>query len=160
MSSPLGGWGLGNSSYFNETPDFFSNASFGADTSGSLGSFGSNPLSTGGILNVGNSSGSGTSYGGGFGGLGQFAPLIAGRFGSMLAGNANTAQSAQNAMNTSIGMFDVNQGVTASNRRQAIFDEMMAPIQASRIKMNPEYRRGQLRDTLRDRGTRYSAFVG
>jgi hypothetical protein len=161
MSSPLGGWGLGNSSYFNETPDFFSNASFGVDTSGSLGSFGGNPLSTGGILNVGNSSGSGASYGGGgFGGLGQFGSLLAGKFGSMLMGNANTAQSAQSAMNTSIGMFDVNQGITAANRRQAIYDEMMAPIQASRIKMNPEYRRGQLRDALRDRGTRYSAFIG
>jgi hypothetical protein len=145
----------------------FDSPSFGVDSTGAFGGIGSslnqNPLGGFGGLNVGGFTGAAPSYGGGgggFGGLGQFAPLIAGRFGSMLAGNANTAQSAQNAMNTSIGMFDVNQGVTASNRRQAIFDEMMAPIQASRIKMNPEYRRGQLRDTLRDRGTRYSAFVG
>ena len=160
MSSPLGGWGLGNSSYFNETPDFFSNASFGVDTSGSLGSFGGNPLSTGGILNVGNSSGSGASYGGGgFGGLGQFGSLLAGKFGSMLMGNANTAQSAQDAINTSIGMFDVNQGVTAANRRQAIYDEMMAPIYASRIKMNPEYRRGQVRDMMLGNWTPTSALL-
>jgi hypothetical protein len=102
----------------------------------------------------------GAQPGSGFGSLAQFAPLIAGRFGAMMAGNANTAQSAQNAMGTSIGMFDVNQGVTAANRRQAIFDEMMAPIQAARIKMNPDYRRGQLRDTLRNLNTSYSAFVG
>jgi len=158
MSSPLGGWGLGNSSYFNETPDFFSNPSFGADTSGSFGSFGGSPLSTGGILNVGNSSGSGASYSGG--GFGQFAPLLAGRLGTMLMGNANTAQSATNAMDTSIGMFDVNQGVTAANRRQAIFDEMMAPLLAARVKENEGYRRGQRRDALRDLGTRYSAFIG
>jgi hypothetical protein len=162
MSSPLGGWGLGNSSYFNEAPDYFFNSSFGTDSAGAFGSFGGSPLATSGILGAGGSSGSGASYGGGggFGSLAQFAPLLAGRFGSMLAGNANTAQSAQNAMGTSIGMFDVNQGVTAANRRQAIFDEMMAPIQASRIKMNPEYRRGQLRDTLQTGTGRYSAFVG
>lgn len=95
----------------------------------------------------------------GFGGLGQFAPLIAGKFGSMLMSNANTAQSAQNAMNTSIGMFDVNQGIAAADRRRAIYEDAMAPIRASRIKANPDYRRGQLRDTLMNLGNRYSAFV-
>ena len=96
---------------------------------------------------------------GGFGGLGQFAPLIAGRFGSMLMGNANTAQSAQNAMGTSIGMFDVNQGIAAADRRRAIYEDMMNPIRASRIKMNPEYRRGQVRDTLLSSPGRYSALM-
>jgi len=143
----------------------FDNPVFGADTAGAFGgvgdSLGNNPFGGFGGLNVGGFTGSAPSYGGGGGsGLGQFLPLLAGRFGSMMAGNANTAQSAQNAMGTSIGMFDVNQGVTAANRRQAIFDEMMAPIQASRIKMNPEYRRGQLRDTLQTGAGRYSAFVG
>lgn len=146
---------------------FFNNPVFGTDTASAFGgvgdSLGSNPFGGFGSLNVGGFTGSTPSYGGGgggFGNLAQFAPLIAGRFGSMLMGNANTAQSAQNAMGTSIGMFDVNQGVTAANRRRAIFDEMMAPIYASRVKMNPEYRRGQLRDTLQAGGGRYSAFVG
>lgn len=160
MSSPLGGWGLGNSSYFNELPDFFSNSSYGSDSSGSFGSFSGSPLATTGILGVGGSSGSGASYGGGgFGGFAQFAPLLAGRFGSMLMGNANTAQSAQNAMGTSIGMFDVNQGVTAANRRQSIYDEMMAPIYASRVKMNPEYRRGQVRDMMLSNWSPTSALL-
>lgn len=167
MASPLGGWGITGSSsdYFTKTPDYFSTPSFGSDSAGTFGgaagSLGTNPLGGFGGLAVGGSgSGSYGGLGGGLGNLGQFLPLLAGRFGSMLAGNANTAQSAQNAMGTSIGMFDVNEGVTAKNRRQAIFDEMMAPIYASRIKMNPEYRRGQLRDTLRNLNTSYSAFVG
>jgi hypothetical protein len=105
---------------------------------------------------------SGMAFGtdsGGFGGLGQFAPLLAGKFGSMLMSNANTAQSAQNAMGTSIGMFDVNQGIAAADRRRATFEDMMAPIRASRIKMNPEYRRGQVRDTLLSSPGRYSALM-
>ena len=96
---------------------------------------------------------------GGFGSLAQFAPPLAGRFGSMLMSNANTAQSARNAMNTSIGMFDVNQGIAAADRRRATYEDMMNPIHASRIKMNPEYRRGQLRDTLLAGATPHSAFV-
>lgn len=155
-------------SYFTGTPGLFdSNMSFDLDASGSMGSIGDalgkNPFGGFGGLNVGGFSGSTPSYGGGGGGLGslsQFVPLLAGRFGSMMASNANTAQSAQNAMNTSMGMFDANQGVTAANRRQAIYDEMMAPIQASRIKMDPDYRRGQLRDALRERGSRFAAFIG
>jgi len=138
--------------------------SFGIDTSGAFGSvgdsLGSNPFGGAGI-NVGGFTGSTPNYGGGggFGGLGQFAPLIAGRFGSMLMGNANTAQSAQNAMGTSIGMFDVNQGIAAADRRRAIYEDMMNPIRASRIKMNPEYRRGQVRDTLLSSPGRYSALM-
>ena len=123
---------MGSLSLFSNIPSW--SDSFGIDTSGAFGS-------------------------GGFGGLGQFAPLIAGRFGSMLMGNANTAQSAQNAMGTSIGMFDVNQGVAAADRRRAIYEDMMNPIRASRIKMNPEYRRGQVRDTLLSSPGRYSALM-
>lgn len=142
---------------------FFDNPSFGIDTSGAFGGVGgslaSNPFG-GASLNVGGFTGSTPSYGGGgFGGLGQFAPLLAGKFGSMLMSNANTAQSAQNAMGTSIGMFDVNQGIAAADRRRATFEDMMAPIRASRIKMNPEYRRGQVRDTLLRGASPYSAFV-
>ena len=133
---------MGSLSLFNNTPSW--SDSFGIDTSGAFGS-------------VGNSLGSNPF--GGAGGLGQFAPLIAGRFGSMLMGNANTAQSAQNAMGTSIGMFDVNQGVAAADRRRAIYEDMMNPIRASRIKMNPEYRRGQVRDTLLSSPGRYSALM-
>ena len=133
---------MGSLSLFNNTPSW--SDSFGIDTSGAFGSvggsLGSNPF-------------------GGAGGLGQFAPLIAGRFGSMLMGNANTAQSAQNAMGSSIGMFDVNQGVAAADRRRAIYEDMMNPIRASRIKMNPEYRRGQVRDTLLSSPGRYSALM-
>ena len=77
----------------------------------------------------------------------------------MLMGNANTAQSAQNAMGTSIGMFDMNQGVAAADRRRAIYEDMMNPIRASRIRMNPEYRRGQVRDTLLSGPNRYSVFM-
>lgn len=142
---------------------FFDNPSYGIDTSGAFGSVGgslaSNPFG-GASLNVGGFTGATPSYGGGgFGGLGQFAPLLAGKFGSMLMSNANTAQSAQNAMGTSIGMFDVNQGIAAADRRRATFEDMMAPIRASRIKMNPEYRRGQVRDTLLSSPGRYSAIM-
>ena len=154
-------------SFFTGSPSLFDNTpsgSFGIDTSGAFGSvgdsLGSNPFGGAGI-NVGGFTGSTPNYGGGggFGGLGQFAPLIAGRFGSMLMGNANTAQSAQNAMGTSIGMFDVNQGIAAADRRRAIYEDMMNPIRASRIKMNPEYRRGQVRDTLLSSPGRYSALM-
>jgi len=155
---------MGSLSLFDNTPSW--SDSFGIDTSGA---FGSNTPSwsdsfgidtSGAFGSVGDSLGSNPFGGaGGFGGLGQFAPLIAGRFGSMLMGNANTAQSAQNAMGTSIGMFDVNQGVAAADRRRAIYEDMMNPIRASRIKMNPEYRRGQVRDTLLSSPGRYSAFM-
>ena len=142
---------------------FFDNPSYGIDTSGAFGSVGdslaSNPFGGYGSLNVGGFTGQTPNYGSGFGGLGQFAPLLAGKFGSMLMSNANTAQSAQNAMGTSIGMFDVNQGIAAADRRRATFEDMMAPIRASRIKMNPEYRRGQVRDTLLSSPGRYSAFM-
>ena len=143
----------------------FDNASFGVDTAGAFGgvgdALGKNPFGGFGNLNVGGFTGATPSYGGGggFGGFAQFAPLLAGRFGSMLMGNANTAQSAQNAMGTSIGMFDVNQGVTAANRRQSIYDEMMAPIYASRVKMNPEYRRGQVRDMMLSNWSPTSALL-
>ena len=144
----------------------FDSPSFGVDSTGAFGGIGSslnqNPFGGFGGLNVGGFTGAAPSYGGGgggFGGLGQFAPLLAGKFGNMLTSNANTAQSAQSAMNTSIGMFDVNQGVTAANRRQAIYDEMMAPIYASRIKMNPEYRRGQVRDMMLGNWTPTSALL-
>ena len=143
---------MGSLSLFNNIPSW--SDSFGIDTRGAFGSvgdsLGSNPF---GIDT------SGAFGSGGFGGLGQFAPLIAGRFGSMLMGNANTAQSAQNAMGSSIGMFDVNQGVAAADRRRAIYEDMMNPIRASRIKMNPEYRRGQVRDTLLLGPNRYSALM-
>ena len=143
---------MGSLSLFNNIPSW--SDSFGIDTRGAFGSvgdsLGSNPF---GIDT------SGAFGSGGFGGLGQFAPLIAGRFGSMLTRNANTAQSAQNAMGSSIGMFDVNQGVAAADRRRAIYEDMMNPIRASRIKMNPEYRRGQVRDTLLLGPNRYSALM-
>ena len=140
---------------------FFNNPSYGIDSAGAFGNTGSSLTQDpfGGVgLNVGGFTGATTGYGGG-GGFGQFAPLLAGRFGSMLMSNANTAQSAQNAMNTSIGMFDVNQGIAAADRRRATYEDMMNPIRASRIKMNPEYRRGHLRDTLMNLGNKYSAFV-
>jgi hypothetical protein len=143
----------------------FDNPSFGVDTAGAFGgmgdALGKDPFGGFGGLNVGGFTGATPSYGGGggFGGFAQFAPLLAGRFGSMLMGNANTAQSAQNAMGTSIGMFDVNQGVTAANRRQSIYDEMMAPIYASRVKMNPEYRRGQVRDMMLSNWSPTSALL-
>lgn len=136
---------------------FFNNPSFGIDTSGAFGSVGdslaSNPFGGYGNLNVGGFTGQTPNYGSGFG------ALLAGKFGSMLMSNANTAQSAQNAMGTSIGMFDVNQGIAAADRRRATFEDMMAPIRASRIKMNPEYRRGQVRDTLLSSPGRYSAIM-
>jgi len=146
---------------------FFNNPSYGIDTSGVFGGVGdslasnpfggaSNPFG-GASLNVGGFTGATPSYG--FGGFGQLAPLLAGKFGTMLMSNANTAQSAQNVMGTSIGMFDVNAGVAAADRRRAIFEDMMAPIRGSRIKMNPEYRRGQVRDTLLSSPSRYSAFM-
>ena len=162
---------MGSLSLFNNIPSW--SDSFGIDTRGAFGSvgdsLGSNPfgIDTSGafgsnIPSWSDSFGidtSGAFGSGGFGGLGQFAPLIAGRFGSMLMGNANTAQSAQNAMGSSIGMFDVNQGVAAADRRRAIYEDMMNPIRASRIKMNPEYRRGQVRDTLLSSPGRYLAFM-
>ena len=142
---------MGSLSLFNNTPSW--SDSFGIDTSGA---FGSNIPSWSDSFGIDTSGAFGS---GGFGGLGQFAPLIAGRFGSMLMGNANTAQSAQNAMGTSIGMFDMNQGVAAADRRRAIYEDMMNPIRASRIRMNPEYRRGQVRDTLLLGPNRYSVFM-
>ena len=162
---------MGSLSLFNNIPSW--SDSFGIDTRGAFGSvgdsLGSNPfgIDTSGafgsnIPSWSDSFGidtSGAFGSGGFGGLGQFAPLIAGRFGSMLMGNANTAQSAQNAMGSSIGMFDVNQGVAAADRRRAIYEDMMNPIRASRIRMNPEYRRGQVRDTLLLGPNRYSALM-
>ena len=162
---------MGSLSLFNNTPSW--SDSFGIDTRGAFGSvgdsLGSNPfgIDTSGafgsnIPSWSDSFGidtSGAFGSGGFGGLGQFAPLIAGRFGSMLMRNANTAQSAQNAMGTSIGMFDMNQGVAAADRRRAIYEDMMNPIRASRIRMNPEYRRGQVRDTLLSSPGRYSALM-
>ena len=162
---------MGSLSLFNNIPSW--SDSFGIDTRGAFGSvgdsLGSNPfgIDTSGafgsnIPSWSDSFGidtSGAFGSGGFGGLGQFAPLIAGRFGSMLMGNANTAQSAQNAMGSSIGMFDVNQGVAAADRRRAIYEDMMNPIRASRIRMNPEYRRGQVRDTLLSSPGRYLAFM-
>ena len=162
---------MGSLSLFNNIPSW--SDSFGIDTRGAFGSvgdsLGSNPfgIDTSGafgsnIPSWSDSFGidtSGAFGSGGFGGLGQFAPLIAGRFGSMLMGNANTAQSAQNAMGSSIGMFDVNQGIAAADRRRAIYEDMMNPIRASRIKMNPEYRRGQVRDTLLSSPGRYLAFM-
>jgi hypothetical protein len=152
---------MGSLSLFNNIPSW--SDSFGIDTSGAFGSnipswsdsFGID--TSGAFGSVGGSLGSNPF--GGAGGLGQFAPLIAGRFGSMLMGNANTAQSAQNAMGTSIGMFDMNQGVAAADRRRAIYEDMMNPIRASRIRMNPEYRRGQVRDTLLSGPNRYSVFM-
>jgi hypothetical protein len=152
---------MGSLSLFNNIPSW--SDSFGIDTSGAFGSnipswsdsFGID--TSGAFGSVGGSLGSNPF--GGAGGLGQFAPLIAGRFGSMLMGNANTAQSAQNAMGTSIGMFDMNQGVAAADRRRAIYEDMMSPIRASRIRMNPEYRRGQVRDTLLSGPNRYSVFM-
>ena len=162
---------MGSLSLFNNIPSW--SDSFGIDTRGAFGSvgdsLGSNPfgIDTSGafgsnIPSWSDSFGidtSGAFGSGGFGGLGQFAPLIAGRFGSMLMGNANTAQSAQNAMGSSIGMFDVNQGIAAADRRRAIYEDMMNPIRASRIRMNPEYRRGQVRDTLLLGPNRYSALM-
>ena len=162
---------MGSLSLFNNIPSW--SDSFGIDTRGAFGSvgdsLGSNPfgIDTSGVFgsNIHSWSDSfgidtsGAFGSGGFGGLGQFAPLIAGRFGSMLMGNANTAQSAQNAMGSSIGMFDVNQGIAAADRRRAIYEDMMNPIRASRIKMNPEYRRGQVRDTLLSSPGRYSALM-
>ena len=142
---------MGSLSLFNNIPSW--SDSFGIDTSGA---FGSNIPSWSDSFGIDTSGAFGS---GGFGGLGQFAPLIAGRFGSMLMGNANTAQSAQNAMGSSIGMFDVNQGVAAADRRRAIYEDMMNPIRASRIRMNPEYRRGQVRDTLLLGPNRYSALM-
>jgi hypothetical protein len=162
---------MGSLSLFSNIPSW--SDSFGIDTRGAFGSvgdsLGSNPfgIDTSGafgsnIPSWSDSFGidtSGAFGSGGFGGLGQFAPLIAGRFGSMLMGNANTAQSAQNAMGTSIGMFDMNQGVAAADRRRATYEDMMNPIRASRIRMNPEYRRGQVRDTLLSGPNRYSVFM-
>lgn len=133
----------------------FGNPSYGVDSAGTFGgvgdALGGSGFTGGGNLNVGG--------GGGFGGLGA---LIAGRLGTTLLGQSNTQASAANAMGTGIGMFDVNAGVTAANRRRSLFDETQAPIIASRIKMNPDYRRGQLRDTLRNPGIagRYAAFIG
>ena len=142
---------MGSLSLFNNIPSW--SDSFGIDTSGA---FGSNIPSWSDSFGIDTSGAFGS---GGFGGLGQFEPLIAGRFGYMLMGNANTAQSAQNAMGSSIGMFDVNQGVAAADRRRAIYEDMMNPIRASRIRMNPEYRRGQVRDTLLSGPNRYSVFM-
>lgn len=146
--------------------DFFTNPSFGIDTAGAFGGMG-DALGGGGFtggfggLNVGGFTGSVPSYGGGGGGFGGLATLLAGSLGNTLLGQSNTQASAANAMGTGIGMFDVNAGVTAANRRRSLFDETQAPIIASRIKMNPDYRRGQLRDTLLNPGLagRYAALV-
>lgn len=146
---------------------FFNNPTFGVDTAGAFGGVG-DALGGGGFtggfggLNVGGFTGAAPSYGGGGGGFGGLGALIAGRLGTTLLGQSNTQASAANAMGTGIGMFDVNAGVTAANRRRSLFDETQAPIIASRIKMNPDYRRGQLRDTLRNPGIagRYAAFIG
>lgn len=76
-------------------------------------------------------------------------------------GQAQTAQSAQNAQQAAMAMFDANTGRSMFDRNYDYFLQRKAPIDEARIKMNPEYRRGQVRDTLLNPGLagKYSAFM-
>lgn len=76
-------------------------------------------------------------------------------------GQAQAAQSAQNAQQAAMAMFDANTGRSLFDRNYDYFLQRKAPIDEARIKMNPDYRRGQVRDTLLNPGLagKYSAFM-
>jgi len=106
---------------------------------------------------------------GGSGGFGNFFSSPAGFFASTAVnslmgglGQANTAQSAQSAQDAALMMFDVNGGRSLFDRNYDYFLQRKAPIDEARIARNPDFRRMQLRDTLRNPGIagRYAAFVG
>lgn len=109
-----------------------------------------------------------SSTGGSTGGFGNFFSSPQGFFAStavnsLMSGlsQANTAQSAQNFQQASADFFDANAGRSIFDRNYDYFLQRKAPIDEARIKMNPEYRRGQVRDTLLAPGLagRYSAFM-
>lgn len=108
------------------------------------------------------------SSGGGTGGFGNFFSSPAGFLAStgvnaLMGGLAqgNTAQSAASAQGAALAAFDANTGRSLFDRNYDYFLQRKAPIDEARIKMNPEYRRAQVRDTLLAPGLagRYSAFM-
>ena len=105
---------------------------------------------------------------GGTGGFGNFFSgpggfLASTAVNSLLGGlsQGNTAQSAASAQDAALAMFDANAGRSIFDRNYDYFLQRKAPIDEARIKLNPEYRRGQVRDTLLNPGLagRYSAFM-
>jgi hypothetical protein len=105
------------------------------------------------------------------GGLSDFSKFLGGPGGMMASaginsfiggfGQAQAAQSAQNAQDATMAMFDANTGRSLFDRNYDYFLQRKAPIDEARIKLNPEYRRGQVRDTLLNPGLagKYSAFI-
>jgi len=107
----------------------------------------------------------------GGGGLSNFSKFLGGPAGMLTSaginsfiggfGQAQTAQSAQDAQQAAMAMFDANTGRSMFDRNYDYFLQRKAPIDEARIKMNPDYRRAQVRDTLLNPGLagKYSAFM-